>query len=268
MRISATQPIVPPSSGLLVPDSAAPSAEFLPASDTADGYVTLDNRASTARMFEECFGLRSTLTIKLQVASRLHVFQTRIHHVDVVQGSVMLHRLSPAGWRELVDGPTAVEVSCQLPSGLYRCTTQLAPLEQDPQNPYSMLSFPDVLYRFQLRSSFRVNVPQHSSMIVLPWSEQVFNGNCVNLSLDGSCAFFRDNLSAWLRKDDVLDNLHFMLDGALQFRASAIVCRLEALPAGTRLGLRFQALDTALQRQLQAELTRLQRESLRRQTGL
>ena len=76
---------------------------------------------------------------------------------------------------------------------------------------------------------------------------------------------FRGDLESMTR-DVFVPGLAVSLDDSLQFTIDATVCRRQVMQNGsTQLGLRFDALDTDLQRKLQVSLTALQRRQLRKQ---
>jgi c-di-GMP-binding flagellar brake protein YcgR len=231
---------------------------------TSDNAIAYSNIPTIIRILDEARGMRVTLTIKLEQDQRTHVFHTRIQQLNELRLQAVLHRLSPGAWQQLITGTREVEVSCQLPTGLLYFRTTIAPFDNDPGNPYCVLAIPGILYKHQLRSSYRVNLPPGSSHIALPLGSRVLNGYCLNLSLEGCCAIFRGDLDL-LERDDKLPKLTLSLDDDLQFSTAATVCRKSVLQNGsTQLGLRFAPLGGDLQRKLQTSLTSLQRRQLRK----
>jgi c-di-GMP-binding flagellar brake protein YcgR len=177
---------------------------------------------------------------------------------------MVLHKLTPSNWHEFIKSDIDVEVSCQLPSGLLRFRSTLAPLEAETVTPYCVMQLPQLIYKHQLRSSYRVTLPPGSSSLALPLGDRTLNGYCLNMSLDGCCGIFRGDLEMFQR-DFVVPALTVSLDDSLQFTTEAVVCRRQLMPNGsTQLGLRFDPLSADLQRKLQVSLTNLQRRQLRK----
>jgi c-di-GMP-binding flagellar brake protein YcgR len=235
-----------------------------PALLNTDSAITFSNLPTIARILEDACSKRALLTLKIETASKLYVYHSRIQLVDLAHMQIVLHKLTPSSWLDLVTQDLDVEVNCQLPSGLLRFQSVLSPLEAETINPYCVLALPGTLYKHQLRSSFRVTLPPGSSMLKLPLAERLLNGYCLNLSLEGCCGIFRGNLENFPR-DSVVPALTVSLDDSLQFTTEATVCRHQIMPNGsTQLGLRFEPLDADLQRKLQASLTSLQRRQLRK----
>jgi c-di-GMP-binding flagellar brake protein YcgR len=175
-----------------------------------------------------------------------------------------LHKVTPPHWAELVTQDFDVEVSCQLPSGLLRFQSTLAPLEAETITPYCVLALPRVLHKHQLRSSYRVVMPPGASSLSFPHGQRMLQGFCLNLSLEGCCGIFRGELET-LTRDVPVPGLTVSLDDSLQFTTDATVCRHQLMQNGsTQLGLRFDALDVELQRKLQVSLASLQRRQLRK----
>jgi c-di-GMP-binding flagellar brake protein YcgR len=236
-------------------------------SDTSsnDTAITFSNLPTIARILDDACSKRATVTIKLETGSKLYIYHSRIQSVDAVHMQMLLHKLMPSNWFELITHEFDVEVSCQLPSGLLRFRSTIAPLESESINPYCVLALPQVLYKHQLRSSYRVIMPPGSSSLMLPYDGRRIQGYCLNLSLEGCAGMFRGAFESMTR-DVLVPNLTVSLDDSLQFTTDATVCRRQVMQNGSvQLGLRFEPLDTDLQRKLQASLTSLQRRQLRKQ---
>ena len=230
----------------------------------ADNAVVYGNLPTIVRILEDACSKRATLTIKLETNSRLHIYHSRIQSVDTAQMQMVLHRLTPSSWTELVTQEYEVEVSCQLPSGLLRFHSTIAPLEAETISPYCVLALPRLVHKHQLRSSYRVVMPPGASTLALPHGDGVLQGFCLNLSLEGCCGIFRGDLDT-LTRDVRVRGLTVSLDDSLQFTTDATVCRRQLMQNGsTQLGLRFDALDIELQRKLQVSLANLQRRQLRK----
>jgi len=233
-------------------------------STALDSAIAFSSAPSIARILDDACSKRATLTIKLETGSKLHIFHSRIQSVDTSHAQMVLHKLMPSGWAALITQEFAVEVSCQLPSGLLRFQSIIGPLEAETINPYCVLALPEVLYKHQLRSSYRVIMPPGSSSLTLPYGERRIQGYCLNLSLEGCAGMFRGELDGMTR-DVFVPNLTVSLDDSLQFTTDATVCRRQVMQNGsTQLGLRFEALDVEVQRKLQVSLTSLQRRQLRK----
>jgi c-di-GMP-binding flagellar brake protein YcgR len=231
----------------------------------SDNAIAYNSLPTIIRLLEDAAGKRSTLTIKLETGNRLHIYHSRIQSVDTTHMQLVLHKLTPSNWAELVTKEFDVEVNCQLPSGLLRFNSTIAPLEAETLSPYCVVALPKTIYKHQLRSSFRVLMPPGSSSLALPVGERSINGYCLNLSLEGCCGIFRGDLDTMTR-DVFVPGLKVSLDDSLQFTTDVTVCRRQVMQNGsTQLGFRFEALDTDLQRKLQASLTQLQRRQLRKQ---
>ena len=231
----------------------------------ADGAVLVSNPATIARILDDAASKRATLTIKLETAAKLYIYHSRIQGLDMAHSQMVLHKLMPANWVEHVTTEHEVEVSCQLPSGLLRFRSTLAPLEAETISPYCVLALPRELHKHQLRSSYRVVMPPGSSSLTLLHGGTTVHGHCLNLSLEGCGGMFRGEL-AELTRDVVVPQLSVRLDDTLHFTTAATVCRRHPMQNGsTQLGLRFDALDVEVQRKLQVSLTNLQRRQLRKQ---
>jgi c-di-GMP-binding flagellar brake protein YcgR len=228
-----------------------------------DNTITYHTPLAIARILEEACAKRAPLTIKFETASRIHRFHSRIQRVDPLRMEMVLHKLMPPTWMDLVTQALDVDVSCLLPSGVLRFQSTLSPLEADTTNPYCVLALPQLLLKHQMRSSYRVVIPPGSSSLSFTWHERDVRGFCFNLSLEGCCGIFRAGLDG-LTRDVVVPNFTISLDDSLQFTTGATVCRRQVMHNGsTLLGLRFDALDSELQRRLQASLTSIQRRQLR-----
>lgn len=240
------------------------SAVIQDSDSNSDTAIAFSNLPTIVRIFDDACSKRATLTLKIETGSKLYVFHARIQSIDTVHMQMVLHRMMPASWVDLVTQEFAVEVSCQLPSGLLRFRSTIAPLESEAVNPYCVLALPQVLYKHQLRSSYRVMMPPGSSSLTLPLGERSIHGYCLNLSLEGCAGMFRGALDS-LARDVLVPNLAVRLDDSLQFTTDATVCRRQVMQNGSvQLGLRFAPLDIDLQRKLQASLTSLQRRQLRK----
>lgn len=235
-----------------------------PDDNTLDSAIAFGSPQAILRILEDACAKRATLTVKLETGAKLHIYHSRIQSVDAVHSQMVLHKLMPSSWADLITDEFDVEVNCQLPSGLLRFRSTIAPLEAETINPYCVLAVPELLYKHQLRSSYRVIMPPGSSSLTLPVGERRIHGYCLNLSLEGCAGMFRGDLDGMTR-DVFVRNLTVSLDDALQFTTDATVCRRQVMQNGsTQLGLRFEALDTDVQRKLQASLTSLQRRQLRK----
>jgi c-di-GMP-binding flagellar brake protein YcgR len=243
---------------------AQPSPRMLDSDlQDTDNTVTYHTPLAIARILEEACAKRAPLTIKFETASRIHRFHARIQSVDPLRMEMVLHRLMPPNWIELVMQGLEVDVSCLLPSGVLRFQSQLSPLEADTTNPYCVLTLPQVMQKHQMRSSYRVVVPPGTSALSFTWEAREVRGFCFNLSLEGCCGIFRAGLDG-LTRDIIVPDFNISLDDSLQFTTGATVCRRQVMHNGsTLLGLRFEALDSDLQRRLQASLTSIQRRQLR-----
>lgn len=230
----------------------------------SDGAVACSSPATIARLLDEACAQRATLTLKLEAGTKLHIYHARIQGVDTRHMQMVLHKLTPSNWLELVTQEFDVDVSCQLACGLLRFQSTLAPLEAETVNPYCVLAMPALLHKHQLRSSYRVVMPPGASSLSLQLGERTLQGFCLNLSLEGCCGLFRGDF-ATLARDAVIPTLNVSLDDSLQFTTAATVCRRQLMQNGsTQLGLRFDPLDIELQRKLQTSLTGLQRRQLRK----
>lgn len=228
-----------------------------------DNTITYQTPPVILRVLEEACSTRATLTVRYETTTRAHRFHTRIHSVDMLRMQVMLHQLTPADWLQLIAEDGEVDVRCHMPSGVLSFRTSPAPFEGDTTHPYCVLSLPLVVHKQQKRSSYRVVLPPGSSSVAFTWHERRLQGFCFNLSLEGCCGIFRGNLEDVVH-DEVLADLSIALDDSLQFTTAATVCRRQLLPNGaTLLGLRFDTLESDLQRRLQASLTSIQRRQLR-----
>jgi c-di-GMP-binding flagellar brake protein YcgR len=234
----------------------------------SDSVIAFNNLPVIARILDDACARRATVTIKLETGSKLHIYHSRIQSVDTIHMQMVLHKLMPSNWVDLITQEYDVEVNCQLPSGLLRFRSTIAPLEADAINPYCVLTLPQTLYKHQLRSSYRVIMPPGSSSLTLPYGERRIQGFCLNLSLEGCCGIFRGELDT-LTRDAPVPDLTVSLDDSLQFTTDATVCRRQVMQNGSlQLGLRFDALDTDVQRKLQVSLTSLQRRQLRKSPSL
>jgi c-di-GMP-binding flagellar brake protein YcgR len=229
----------------------------------SDSTLVFNHAPAIARLLDEAREKRRALTLKLDLGEKLYIYHSRIQQVDAGNGCALLHKLVPSGWQDLVTEPRHVEVSCQLPSGMLRFQSKLLP--QDAEEPLlCRLTLPSLLYKHQLRASFRVILPPGSGVVALPWQDRVIRGYCLNLSLEGCCGVFRGEFTELQRDTEIVD-LAVSLDEGLQFRTDAAVCRKQAMPNGsTQIGLRFDPLPADLQRKLQTSLTGVQRRQLRR----
>lgn len=242
-------------------NNAAMQAPILHDSENA---ITFSNLPTIVRILDDACANRANLTIQIETGSKVYVYHSRIQSVDAVRMQMVLHKLTPSTWLDLVTKEFEVEVSCQLPSGLLRFRSTLAPLEARTINPYCVLALPRMLHKYQLRSSYRVIMPPGSSTLALPLNARKLQGFCLNLSLEGCGGMFRGDLEALTRGVFVRD-LTVSLDDALQFTTDATVCRRQVMQNGsTQVGLRFEPLDADLQRKLQASLTHFQRRQLRK----
>lgn len=230
----------------------------------SDNAIAYSNPATIARILDEACAQRATLTLKLETGAKLHIYHSRIQSVDTRYMQMVLHKLTPSTWLELVTREFDVDVTCQLASGLLRFQSTLAPLEAETVNPYCVLALPALLHRHQLRSSYRVVMPPGASSLSLQYGASMLQGFCLNLSLEGCCGIFRGDL-AGLTREARVPALKLSLDDSLQFTTAATVCRRQLMQNGsTQLGLRFDPLDIELQRRLQTSLTGLQRRQLRK----
>ncbi|MDY6981498.1 MAG: PilZ domain-containing protein [Pseudomonadota bacterium] len=229
----------------------------------SDNTLTYDSPLAIARVLDEACAKRAPLTLKLETASRIHLYHSRIQSIDSAAAQMVLHQLMPSNWTELVTHEFVADVSCVLPSGVLRFISTLAPLEAATTNPYCVLALPQVMYKQQSRSSYRVVMPPGSSRLSLIWRDRLVHGFCFNLSLEGCCGIFRGELDM-VSRGVVVPGLSVSLDDSLQFTIAATVCRRQAMHNGsTLLGLRFDPLESELQRRLQASLTGIQRRLLR-----
>ena len=229
----------------------------------SDNTFTYDTPLAIARVLDEACAKRASLTLRLETASHVHLFHSRIQGVDLAAMRVVLHQLMPSNWMELVTREFVTDVSCLLPSGVLRFISTLAPLEADTLNPYCVLALPQLVHKQQSRSSYRVVVPPGSSRLTLIWRDRIVHGFCFNLSLEGCCGIFRGELDM-LARGTIVPGLSMSLDDSLQFTVAATVCRRQMMQNGsTLLGLRFAPLDSDLQRRLQASLAGIQRRLLR-----
>lgn len=253
--------MIPAMSSAHAPNSQALLHSVMQESDAAISY---SNLPTIVRILDDACAKRATLTLRVESGGRVHIYHSRIQSIDTVRMQMVLHRLMPSHWSELITREFDVEVSCQLPSGLLRFNSTLAPLDADGASPYCVLSLPTLLHKHQLRSSYRVMMPPGASMLTLVHEGRTLQGYCLNLSLEGCGGIFRGELATLLRETEV-PALTVDVHGELQFTTSATVCRHQVMPNGsTQLGLRFDSLDADLQRKLQACLTSLQRRQLRR----
>ncbi|HEY0963307.1 MAG TPA: PilZ domain-containing protein [Pseudomonadales bacterium] len=229
----------------------------------SDNTLTFNTPLAIARVLDEACAKRAALTLRLETASRVHLFHSRIQSVDSAAMQIVLHQLMPSNWMEIVTREFVTDVSCQLASGVLRFVSMLAPLEAGTLNPYCVLALPQLMYKQQSRSSYRVVMPPGSSRLSLIWRDRIVQGFCFNLSLEGCCGIFRSELDM-LARGTAVPGLSISLDDSLQFTVAATVCRRQVMHNGsTMLGLRFEPLDSDLQRRLQASLTGIQRRQLR-----
>jgi len=242
----------------------APFLHFSPPRES----TALSHPATVQRLLHDCADASSELTIRIEQDGRLQVLHGVIRSVDA--NGALLHRLRPLQWHGLLaEAPVDVEVSYRLPTGLFRFQATLRPFEPGPSNPYCILSLPAVIHQKQARGSYRVNLPVRSTQALLPLEGTVLAGYCLNLSMEGCCCVFREVIAAHFAINDVIPGLGLVLQDILTFDTAATIRRIETLDSGsTRLGLRFAPLPPLQQRQLQAALTTLQRDWLRKQPRL
>lgn len=237
-------------------------------------YTRLANTFSIERKLEEIRRKRLPLTLHVYKGDRDYVYQSSIQALEPGTNRAILTQLTPSSWRNLIQEKLQVTVSCYMPNGHLLFDSTVFPFENMETSLYCVLDFPAEMHKQQLRSSYRVSMQEHDTHLSLWVNNRKFSGKCLDLSLNGCCGQFSDELQEYLHSiteendEPVLEDsrfaLHVALHDSLQFETVARVCRSKPEEGGKlTLGINFMKTDSDWQRKLQRSLSAIQREQLR-----
>jgi c-di-GMP-binding flagellar brake protein YcgR len=251
--------------------SPLPPLVFEQVLNSGADYTRLINTSSIERKLEEIRRKRLPLTLHVYKDNKDYVYHSSIQTLEPGSNRAILTQLTPSSWRNLIQEKLHATVSCYMPNGHLLFDSTVFPFENNETSLYCLLDYPAEMHKQQLRSSYRVSTLEHDAHLSLWVNNKRFSGKCLDLSLNGCCGQFSDELSSYLTSDEddtVLNDPRFALQVALgsslQFETVARVCRSKAEEGGKlTLGINFMKTDSDAQRKLQRSLSAIQREQLR-----
>lgn len=248
--------------------AALPPLLFESANGNSSDYSLIQRKPAILRKLDEIQRSRVQFRVHVFVDGEVvGVYNSSIQRVDAKSGTVILHQLSPNTWRKHVVRKHPVTISCYLKSGHLVFDTLIAPLDDEPHNPFCVLQIPTSMHVQQLRSSYRVTLLPNTASVELRIGRHLVTGKCLDLSLNGCCALFPPLLSDLLQENDAPGGgwlLRVYYEGRELFMTNATICRKKDEVAGLlTVGLNFSKAETERSRILQPLLLNLQRERIR-----
>jgi c-di-GMP-binding flagellar brake protein YcgR len=255
--------------------SPLPPLVFEQVLNTGADYTRLTNAVSIERKLEEIRRKRLPLTLHVYKNNRDYVFQSSIQALEPGSNRAILTQLTPSSWRYLIQEKLHATISCYMPNGHLLFDSTVFPFEnaETSTSLYCLLDIPGEMHKQQLRSSYRVSTLEHEAHLSL-WvdnGKKKFSGKCLDLSLNGCCGQFSDELQDYLSAgdDDSTVNdprfaLQLALGNSLRFETLARICRSKPQEGGKlTLGINFVDVRGEAQRNLQRSLSVIQRQQLR-----
>jgi c-di-GMP-binding flagellar brake protein YcgR len=240
-------------------------------------YTRLTNADSLERKLEEIRRKRLPLTLHVYKDNKDYVYQSSIQALESGTNRAILTQLTPSSWRSLINQKLRVTVSCHMPNGHLLFDSHIFPYENMGTTLYCMLDFPSEMHKQQLRSSHRVSMQEHAAHLSLWVNEnRKFSGKCLDLSLNGCCGQFSQELQCFLAQAENADpgaeescfTLQVALHDSLRFNTVARVCRSKPEEGGKlTVGINFVQTNCEWQHKLQQSLSAIQREQLHHVLG-
>jgi len=265
-----------------LPDASPPATETAthntptPVTGREPTYYYIDQPNALLRTLYELQQRRSELHLRLDHDYRQYKYYSAAQQVDADHRHLILHQLRPGNWRELISEARAVEVSAFLPSGALRFATTIAPLAGDEL--FCTLAFPERIAKTQQRAFYRVPLVTQNLRAELVTVTASFEVRIIDFSLGGCGLQLNPEQAAQLPgtgaasastpQEPLNCQVVLRLD-SLELSIQAELRRTRTLPSQqVLLGLRFPTLAPPLRRNLQSLLSALERQQLRRQSGL
>jgi c-di-GMP-binding flagellar brake protein YcgR len=238
---------------------------------TQHSYILICERDQVEQVLQHILQTQTNLAIQINTSEGIRTAQStalRIEH-QPKPPHVILHQPGQSSWsRFLQERPTA-RINCNMPNGRLNFLTRLAPLEAVLEGGfYFCFAFPDEIRKYQRRASFRVSVMPGTSMVMLLIADNRIGGECLDFSI-GGCRLILQPGFHNLHENTELDNLVLNLAGLADITVNVKICRIATTKSGRLIvGAQYLDLTVQQQNQLQAALTRIQREQLKNNTRL
>jgi len=228
--------------------------------DTNEIVTHVVSQAAIARCLNSALKQNSTLQITPTGAESTKAFHSSILRVEEEKNQLVLHQLLPGNWQEFIQPTDSVDITCHIEQGTLTFSGSLSPLDDTEDSLYSRLSFPQQLYRKQMRSSFRVSVMKCRSQSVLHLEDETeLLGSCRDLSMSGA-RFFIPKIDTQLTEGQEIEDCRVHIADILDLSCKAKICHVEKTSENSVLsGISFQDLEPAQLNALQSAISRLER---------
>lgn len=238
---------------------------------THTSYVLICERDQVEQVLRQILQTQANLAIQISTPEGMRSTQStllRIEHTPKPPHAI-LHQPEHAGWHRFIEEHPSARINCNLPVGRLSFATRLVPLETILEGGfYFCFPFPEQIRKYQLRASYRVSVVPGTSMVMVVIADHRIDGECLDFSI-GGCRLILQPGPHGLQENTELNNLVLNLAGLADLTVNVKICRVSTTKSG-RLVIGAQYLDLTLQQQnqLQAALTRIQRQQLQKNTRL
>jgi c-di-GMP-binding flagellar brake protein YcgR len=261
---------------MTVPDIINPKQETSIPGSTLEAhqpnYVLICEPEQVTQILQQLLQMQTRLAIQLATPEGVQTTQTTVLRIDPkpTPGQVILHQPEHASWYRLLQEKPYARISCYLPNGRLTFSTRVAPLETIVEGSFfCRCPVPEAIRKYQQRSSYRLPVPPGSCMVMLVHANNRVDGECLDFSISGCCLLLHDNPGKPLEKNSEINNLMINLGGVVALTVSVKVRRIVTTESGkTVVGAQYLDLTPQQQNQLQAALTQIQRQQLRKKIRL
>ena len=232
----------------------------------ADELTPTTSPYNILRELEKLRLARQPLTVTL-AADQEHSYTSYV--VEANSDSLLIdHFIPKSGNQRVIPGKTlSIETNLRGSQHQFQCEHLVYPVDQSGF-PCHQLRLPEVLRYSEHRANYRVLVRQNISppISIITATGSKLSGNLENISLGGAC--FKHSTLSDIRKTSTSVACEIKFDSENTLAVDAIIRYQTPLKSqsGSRIGIQFQNLHSAISHQLHHQLMKLQRLQIR--TGL
>ncbi|WP_461516026.1 flagellar brake protein [Porticoccus sp.] len=209
---------------------------------------------------------RQPLTVRL-ATDQEHSYTSYV--VEANSDSLLLDHFTPkSGNQRVIPGKTLyIETNLRGSQYQFQCEHLAYPVDQSGF-PCHQLRLPEALRYSEHRTNFRVPVRQDISppISIITATGSKLSGSLENISLGGAC--LKHSTFSDIRQTSTSVACEIKFDNKNTLAVDAIICYQTPLKSqsGSRIGIQFQNLHSAIYRELHHQVMKLQRLQIR--TGL